>query len=86
MCDLKNKYLFLCFGAVMCAIGISACGGGSSGTSTSTAAPTETTTSPNAGNTASTEIDPATGSVAAAEVTCQGACVSITADSGNSTE
>lgn len=63
---------------------LAACGGG--GSSSGAAAPTSTSSSPNNGTTGSTAIDPATGSVAAAEVTCQGACVSLSADAGTSTE
>lgn len=78
-------------GAVAIAFALASCGGGggSSGGTTSTAAPSSTdsaSSSPNGSNTASTAIDPVTGSVAAAEVTCQGACVSLSADAGTSTE
>jgi hypothetical protein len=79
------KFFMQSLGAVAIAFALAACGGGgSSGSSASSAAPS--TTDSNGGTTASTAIDPATGSVAAAEVTCQGACVSLSADAGTSTE
>ncbi|MBU3596022.1 hypothetical protein ICN10_06355 [Polynucleobacter sp. 86C-FISCH] len=82
---LNIKLLTKCLGAVAIAFAIAACGGGgSSGSSASAAAPSATDSS--GGNTVSTAIDPTTGSVAAADVTCQGACVSLSADAGTSTE
>lgn len=82
---LNIKILTKYLGVVAIAFALAACGGGgSSGGSASAAAPS--TTDSNGGNTVSTAIDPTTGSVAAAEVTCQGACVSLSADAGTSTE
>lgn len=80
MLSLNIKFLMKCIGVAAITFILAACGGGGS---SSSAASTGTTAAPSATDSA---IDPATGSVAAAEVTCQGACVSLSADAGTSTE